>query len=381
MTSPWPGCSSFPDVVRKNHPSANSALIESGVERDPGNQADVLIHGNGVAANACVHLLRTAGVPVAMRRGAERALPPVLLSFPALQLLRDAFDRPDLFAGAHTVSRRIVAWGGEPVVLDHGAISLSGADLALALNPGPDDEIPSYAPLPSDTTEQASRFAIRCAPPFPSGELRRFGDRPAAAASVALRHGEDSRSCWLEAVADGWLFMIPDGQAADGGRLIGVGAPLDALVAQSRHIAPRIVLLAATQSSFQTAPRILDALAGSGWLACGTSAIAFDPICGDGTAQAIRSAILGSAVIAALRDGGDEERLLGHYEAMLIASMRRHLGLCMQFYRTGGTGPWWRGQLAAMIDGFEWCTARLAATPEPRFRLEGFRLVDMDLAA
>ena len=32
---------------------------------------------------------------------------------------------------------------------------------------------------------------------------------------------------------------------------------------------------------------------GSGWLACGTAAMGFDPICGDGTGYAVREGILG----------------------------------------------------------------------------------------
>ena len=47
-----------------------------------------------------------------------------------------------------------------------------------------------------------------------------------------------------------------------------------------------------------------------------------------------------------------------------------------QFYASGGDGSWWRAQLADLAEGFDWCTARLAKMPEPRFELHGFRLVE-----
>jgi len=52
---------------------------------------------------------------------------------------------------------------------------------------------------------------------------------------------------------------------------------------------------------------MLARLRGPDWLACGTAAVAFDPICGDGTAQAMREAILGCAVITAIGEGGDRK--------------------------------------------------------------------------
>jgi flavin-dependent dehydrogenase len=73
------------------------------------------------------------------------------------------------------------------------------------------------------------------------------------------------------------------------------------------------------------------------------SAIAFDPICGDGSAQSVREAILAAAVIA---HRGDRDALATHYHSMLTASLRRHIQISGQFYATGGDTPWWREQVA-----------------------------------
>lgn len=326
----------------------------------------VAVRGEGLAANACAQLLAQQGVTVARAARPRRPVPAILLSDAALALLRSVLDRPDLFADRPRVTRRVVAWGtAEAVSLPHGAAVVSESDLeaALARTPGPSGASPATAPS----------LTIHAGPPFPAPDLRRFGSRRTSTTQVRLQNAADRDACWVEALAQGWLFLTP--AENDSAWLLAVGAPAPALLAASRLIAPRIAPIGDPSADFDTSPRMLTRLRGPDWLACGTAAVAFDPICGDGTAQAMREAILGCAVITAIGEGGDREALLGHYEAMLTAAMRRHLRLCAQFYESGGTGDWWRAQMAGLAEGFDWCTRRLAHEPEPRFELHGFRLV------
>ncbi|MET0363955.1 MAG: hypothetical protein ABW169_04820 [Sphingobium sp.] len=328
----------------------------------------VAVRGSGIAGGCCAHLLAMHGITAVLIPAERPPVPALLLSDPALALLRDVFGRPDLFADKPRVNRRIVAWGGgDAVVLPHGAVVVSEAELNAALCPTP------------HASDDAPHFTIHTAPPFPAPAMRRFGERSAMAAQVRLMQDEDHSACWVEAVQTGWLFLIP---AADGSAwLLGIGGALDALIDHSRHIAPRIALTGKLSFAFETCPRMLTTLQGPDWLACGTAAIAFDPICGDGTAQSIREAIVASAVIAAMQDGGDVPALRTHYESMLIAAMRRHLQISAQFYRTGGTSDWWREQHDALVEGHHWCTARLAVLPEPRYQLRDFQLVAREAAA
>jgi hypothetical protein len=203
------------------------------------------------------------------------------------------------------------------------------------------------------------------------------------AASVDLAPGADGQTCLVEATASGWLFLLPCG--AGRAWLLGVGEALGVLLEQSRLVVSQVGGLRPVTSRFETAPRILETLAGEDWLACGSGAIAFDPICGDGTAQAVREGILAAAVITGLREAGlhskEGRALISHYQSMLIAAMRRHLQISLPFYRNGGKSAWWQEQAEAVAQGYDWCTARLAAMPEPRFMLRGTRLVARELAA
>ncbi len=329
----------------------------------------VAIRGEGIAAACSAHLLARAGFGTARTTRGRVRVPALLLSDAALALMRDVFERPHLFDDRPRVTHRVVAWGtGEPTRLPHGGVVLSEGDLEAALGGG--------AP---GATDQPF-MTVHTAPPFPIGAVRSFGSRRTVSAQVRLLHEEDRSACWIEAVEDGWLFVVPSGPAS--GWLLAVGASADTLLAQSRHIAPRIEQVGQPSAAFETSPRILTALQGPDWLACGSAAIGFDPICGDGTAQAVREAILASALIDAIQAGGsDPEDLRRHFESMMIAAMRRHLRLCAQFYASGGEGAWWRTQLADLAEGFDWCTARLAKTPEPRFVLQDFRLVAREAAA
>ena len=340
----------------------------------------VRISGTGIASACCAHLLARQGRDVAIEPVARPPVPALLLSDAALGLIRDVFARPTLFANRPRIGRRVVAWGGgDAVSVPHGGVVVSEADLVAAF---PAMALSSGAALPdtaSPATAEPPGFTVHTGAPFPSGAPRRFGDRRAAALPVALNHPDDRSACWIEAVEEGWLFLIPTG--ADGAWLLAVGGTVEDLLAQSRHVAPRIETHDAVPAAFDSCPRMLPSLHGADWLACGTAAIAFDPICGDGTAQAVREAILASAVIGAIGEGGDRQALLIHYESMLIAAMRRHLALCAQFYRSGGRGNWWQVQLDALMEGHDWCTARLGTMPEPGYRLQGFRLVDREKAA
>ena len=102
--------------------------------------------------------------------------------------------------------------------------------------------------------------------------------------------------------------------------------------------------------------------------------MSFDPICGDGTANAVREAILASAVIRGMAEGGARERLLAQYRRRLTVGMQKHLALCAEYYRSGGNGLWWQAELEAMRDGFVWCGDELAALADGQFRLRGFEL-------
>ena len=340
----------------------------------------IRIQGDGVAAYCSAHLLGRAGCRVSLRRTDRPKLPAILLSDAALALIREVFDRPDVFRDSPRIRRRIVAWGktaggesNKPLVLDHSAVVVSEQSLLANLG--------QKLQVEDELGESEADWTIFASRPLPETvSEQRFGSRIASAAQVDLRDGCDSAACWIESLEDGWLFLIPD--TPDTGWLLAVGRPAAALLDRSRFIAPQIVRFRSA-GEFPAYPRIVSPLcgpspaecAGTGrWLACGTAAMAFDPICGDGTAHAVREAILAAAVIRAIDGGGDARELFLHYEARLTVGFQRHLALCREFYRAGYGGLWWNTEFEALERGLESFSRVAGGRTEFRYQLNGFEL-------
>lgn len=318
-----------------------------------------------MAASCCAHLLGAAGWGVERERGDRARLPVILLSDAALGLIRDVFDKPNLFCDLPRIRQRIVVWerNQRPLPLEHDGVVVSEEMLLANLQSSP-------ARLDSSVDGAAPKWTIYASRPLPgAADEHCFGSRVAYTVQASLKNCD---TCWIESLEDGWLFLIPD--APQSGWLLAIGAAPDILLGRSRIIVEQIIGTAGATGTFRACPRIASRLSGPGWLACGTAAMAFDPICGDGTANAIREAILASAVIRAAADGADADDVFRHYEARLTAGFHRHLALCRQFYRSGHGGPWWDSEAAALDDGIQWCARMIGSRPDFRYQLRGFNL-------
>jgi hypothetical protein len=342
----------------------------------------VRVSGRGIGAATAAQALAARGIGVAADLDgvpAPRQAPLVMLGDQAQALLCDVFAGNPLLAAAlnaaHPIARRIVRWGNAPTqIFTHSARVIAGSTLVEAV----------WSPPPPWAGDAA--FVLSTAPST-GVTLLRFGAREAAAAPVVLEPAADCHAAYVESLDRGWLFLIPTGGGI--GWLLAVGAdPAEALI-DSALIAPVVAETGAIAARFETAPRLLDDPCAEGRLTLGSAALAFDPICGDGTATATRGGLLAAAVAAALAGADaplldpavDGAALAMHYRLMLIAAMRRHLATSWSFYARGGNGPWWQGEAAALADGHAWCTRQLGAAGEARFVLAGDRLIHREAAA
>jgi flavin-dependent dehydrogenase len=325
----------------------------------------VLIKGSGVAACCCAYLLRNRGFDVRTESVERTQLPSILLSGHAIALIRDLFEREGLLRAARQVHKRFVAWrpDAQPLALEHSAVVVSEQELldalAVSFHNGaeavpPDFTIFASRPLPPQTAEQ------------------HFGERHATTTQVELNGSAEPEACWMEALPDGWLFLI-SGHAGMGW-LLSVGGPLPEMLDRSRLVSKQVRRIGGESRRFPAWPRITSPLCGGNWLACGSAGLGFDPICGDGTANAVREAILTAAVICGIAGGGDPLSLLAHYEARLTAGFQKHLELCLRYYQSAYQNPWWEREADGIRRGLQWCAARLGPNPAFRYRLRGLEL-------
>jgi flavin-dependent dehydrogenase len=328
---------------------------------------EVVIRGDGVASYCCAYLLHRAGLSVSLEPVDRPRLPVIMLSDHALALIRDVFERPGLFNDRPRIRERVVAWGvdSKRVRVGHSAVVVS--EELLLENLRPDLSAPGKS---NGTTPDWTIFASRPLPP--AAAEQHFGSRIASAVPVTLSAGVDSGACFIESLDQGWLFLIPNSTTT--AWLLAVGDSPDHLLKTSRVVSPQIAELKSNAGEFPAYPRILSPLCVPGWLACGTAAMAFDPICGDGTAHAVREAILAAAVIRSVAKHGLQDDVLSHYEARLVAGFQRHLAHSREFYRSGGDGEWWRTELVGIERGIKWCHNKLGKNFNFRYQLRDFEL-------
>jgi hypothetical protein len=326
---------------------------------------DVKITGGGVAACCCAALLSKAGCRVAADATARGGSPVLMLSEQTQLLLRDVFASERLFDGAVKITKRIVAWGqdSKPVVLPHSGLVIAENALLNRLWPALNIEM-------SDG-EMGHWNVVSSKRALPAVSHHEFGTRIASTNAVELNDTASSDACWVESTGNGWLFLLPCGEKM--GSLISVGANAEALLAESHLVARQIKGLGMATGDFPAYPRIVTPLCGSGWIACGSAAVAFDPIAGEGAGNAVREGILASAVIAAANKGESEQDLFAHYSNRVLSGFLRHLQECCQFY-TAVRGPWWEAELELMKQGIRWAHEELTSGSPSRFRLVGFEL-------
>jgi hypothetical protein len=324
----------------------------------------VEIEGDGVAAVCCAQLFSASGQTFTTSRVARPRLGSVLLSRQTLVLLSEIFPTVDLVSLCHPIQKRIVAWGPDsvPVTLAHSAWVISECDLLSRLW--------QQVNVPGKSEQGLRDWKVLAGSP----QQRAFGTRMATVVSALLKQDADQTACWIESVASGWLFLLPRGPE-HAATLISVGKAPAVLLGQSRVIADVVDTLSGPAVEFPAYPRIAFPICGDGWLASGAGAMAFDPLCGEGTGNAARQAYLATAVIGAVRDGEPVEELLAHYMSRQMHGFLRHLKICLSFYQTGGSTSFWESETALLRQGIEWAEKDLRENAKPAtHRLIGRRL-------
>ncbi len=330
----------------------------------------IVIRGDGIAACCCGQLLGSAGFAVMHEETGRTPVPALMLSRRTQRLMCDVFDKADLFDGFARVEARIVQWekSSSPVRIPHSAVVLSEDELLGRLN---------FSAGHQRSADYQPSWTVFASRPLPSPIAEHhFGSRVATVLPADLADDLESAACWIESLSNGWLFLLP--APSRKGWLLAVGAAHDTLLSASRLVARQIRSLGPPAGQFPACPVIADPFCGlfdqTRWLACGSAALAFDPLCGDGTGNALREAILASAVIRAAFRGEPEAELLDHYRTRLLYAFRRHLQLCNDFYTSARQGPWWDAELELIARGLEYCERESRKASPFRYRLQGFEL-------
>ncbi len=287
----------------------------------------IAIHGQGIAACCCATLLSEQQATIVPVETSRSRLPAVLISDGTQTLLREIFQNENLFEGLPRIRKRVVAWNGAKAeIFPHSAVIVGEQAIGERLQasvPG----LSSGRPDEGAWNIFASKGSDELAPEM------RFGSRVAGIMEVTLRESAESDACWAESVESGWLFLIATGKGT--GSLICTGGEPASLLHGSRLVCEQIETLNGEPeaSQFAAYPRTLAKLHGKDWIACGTAAMSFDPLSGEGTGAAVRESILAAATVRAILRGDNADKALAEFSLRMRLGFLRHLGMCRTFYQ------------------------------------------------
>ncbi|MFC9504145.1 hypothetical protein [Streptomyces sp. NPDC057002] len=349
--------------------------------------ATVAIAGSGLAELTCAWLLAARGHRVRLRPRPAGGPRPLLLGDDTLALIHALWgtavvDGPT--ADSHRLTHRHARWtpdrDSDPPLPQPAAV-VDGARLAQRLLARLTDRYPDAVSRETDPAERPDRQArpdarlpgvhpdahvphwtVTAVPPDRDAGYRTAGRRHLLAGEAPCAAGQDDTTARLERTDDAWLHLTPLG---DGNALLQAMVPgpvehprrhLGHLLAHS-PLAARLAQPPATAVALPAAPHLHRAPATPptgrtpGLILVGAGAIRYDPLGGTGTAQAMRTAVLATAVIDSAAAGTPADRLCAHYSARLRAAFRDHLTTCARLYRQAFPSPAWRYEVDACGSG------------------------------
>lgn len=333
----------------------------------------VVISGSGVAAIACHALFRRfgwrtfSGQPPASA-GAQ-TVPFVALNELTWGLLRDVFGKtPPEPCGT---DRRIV--------VNHSSAEVSTVRETRFVVPAEAVRFQEFMPLSEDApadahlVETADRADRKDAAAWLSSGSRVSWMRSARSLAV-----EAERSLVLEFVPDGWVFWMPTGARRGIVQwMLPDSAGGDDLCAELWRTTKFIRKWAVPQGAWITRALPSSARIGQGLMSrdaarCGSAAMRFDPISGDGIGASLRSSILACAAVRYMAEQpGDVSLVSRHYESRMLRAFRDHIASCSQYYSAAGLSRRWGHERQTISEA-----AAAAAGPHFRalFRLENLSL-------
>ena len=366
----------------------------------------IRVLGGGPAALASTLVLGNHGIEVSLIRRPVAYGPTVLLNDVTIRLLQELFGcEAALWSQGQIIRGRLVSWSNAAddaeLVKESGlAIRASSLHRLLeeALRSGVSGDRLHILEPEETMARDDSNWTVEARGRSTNhrGRVLNVGERVALTCEARIDRTADPSLCAVESLENGWLFLLPLGQQRVALQAVIPKRPhdceqtFDELLSQSRLIARHIRAVTGNPKMQVCAPRFTWQPACSGWLATGDAALSFDPICGDGSGQAIRCGLLAAAVIHAIQHGEPEEACLAHYRRRLARAFWVHLKGTTSFYAMARTNGPWRPEIDAAVRAIE-CLERderySPLTWLPRYRLQDLSLtrtlplaVDMEAA-
>jgi hypothetical protein len=336
------------------------------------DRRQVVISGTGVAAAACHALLRRSGWRTIRAepqlQDEERSVPYIALNGAAWAVVSDVFGRVPSDPWRTT----------RCLVVHHGADSVFARSETQFVIPVESLRFPEF--IPAATASLTDDFVVEARSNSDTSAWISSGERSCWISSARSVAKEAQISLILEFVPEGWVFWMPIGSRL--GILqwfLPVATSGDQLCTELWRTTKILRRWTAPAGEWHirglpAAARIARRLVGPEAISCGSAAMRFDPISGDGTGASLRSSILASASIR-YRDEHprDAGKVLQHYESRMYRAFNGHIRSCIRYYSEAGLSSQWDNEHRTMREA-DALTAPLGNEPSSSFQLRNFSL-------
>jgi hypothetical protein len=359
----------------------------------------VRINGRGVAALCCARVLAERGWDVRLGPVSPPRLPMLVLNGVTVALLEEIFGAGAIRgAGGHPLRARRVRWGGAPAfaAVEEPSVAVAGDALVGRLLAellvghaqrvtldSPETPELGAPPGASPAVDAGSGWTVAGGGGSGAGARRQgWGARTLLAGELSLRAADDATT-WMESTPRGWVFMAPRNGARAMVQAVVPAAAADpraqllALLGETRAIRDQVGGHLDDVRIFATAPALAEPLCRPGWIAVGEDAVRLDPLSGEGTGYALRTAILAASVLDGIASGLPAAEGLAHYRARLHVTFAAHLRACLAFYDAGGFDSTWEAERRATRAGLAHMEGVLGTWPGFTLGLRGFTLVPL----
>jgi flavin-dependent dehydrogenase len=342
--------------------------IENSRKYNPILMQKILIIGGGIAGLTCAHLLAGRGWEIEIWDKLSKSSPTLIINDVTRYVLQDIWQlETDFWYDFHLLTSRQVAWEKDTEVLTivEDSLVVKGNSLIeklklhllnqkqIYINETPPnlDNIcrQDYAWI-IDASGRNSTTALN----FGKGRRSQFGQRCILSQTVMLTSANHYNACWMETISDGWIFFAPiDNQQAliqcMLPNIIKEPLPILTLLEETNFIKTFIDKITTHPTIFAAYPQLLTPLCGNGWIAVGDAALSFDPISGDGTGYALRTAILATSVINSISNSNlNTKECFNHYNLRLNRTFFQHLEQCIKYYSSAFNSREWKIEIELM---------------------------------
>jgi 2-polyprenyl-6-methoxyphenol hydroxylase-like FAD-dependent oxidoreductase len=350
----------------------------------------IRVLGSGAAALAAGLGLARLGMDVVLCGHPPVSGPTLLLNATTVRLLDELFGCAAALLGHGWLTRgRLVSWSrrGEPDEVDDQGLIIGAGKLHRilldALQSGEGKSTISIVDSQACVFDRDAGWTLdaRGRGAGGTGELVTIGERVAICKAASLTGDADRSLTAVEAVGCGWIILLPLGAGQAAVQAVVPRSPQDAdqtlcaLLADSRVIRRFVAELHGESQVLPCAPRFRSEPTRSAWIAAGDAALSFDPLCGDGTGQALRCGLLAAAVLGAISQGEPESDCLAHYRYRLRRAMLAHLRATIGYYRNVPHREIWQNEIEVANRLFHNLARGPIDVDKTRYRLQGFSLL------